>query len=89
MLSYGNIVNGLKENEKRWLKVILGAELMLPEAGFREAIDVYGIMKEIGEDKKTIVYQDVTSEERFCAELCPEYIGYLRKALKPYTPTQN
>ena len=85
LLSYANRVNGLKENEKRWLKGILGAEVVLPrEAGFREAIDVYGITSGIGEDKKTVVYYDVTSEEHFCVELCPEYIDYLKNVLKPY-----
>jgi len=83
LLSLANIINGLKEHEKRWLKVLLGAECRLPQAGFREMIDVYGITKEIGEDKRTVVYQNATSEDHFCVELCPEYIDYLKKVLKP------
>lgn len=82
LLSLANIINGLKENQKRWLRTILEAQVIVGK--YREAFDTEGVKKEIGQDKKTVLYQDVTSEEHFCVELCPEYIDYLRKVLKPY-----
>jgi len=93
LLSYANIINGLKPSEKRkfWIELegkkdvfdtCPHAESVLPQMA-----DPHGIRKEIGEDKKVIAYIDLGEKDHplcTCVELCPEYINYLRKRLNPY-----
>ena len=97
LLSYANIVNGLKEFEKRDLRTKLGTarwEHVDGELG----VVIYSphMQNEMVEDKKTAIYSekpDNHSEKpahstevplHVCAELCPEYIDYLKRILKPY-----
>jgi len=93
LLSYANIINGLKEAEKRKLRTELeGKERMLvecPFAGIKFITDVVfdeNVRKEIGKEKKTVIYVEREEDQilHFCAELCPEYIDYLRKVMKPH-----
>lgn len=94
LLSYANIINGLKPTEKRKLWIELeGKKALLDRFGYPVPENILGsiaaphdIKREIGKDKKIIVY-DVHGEGeplRTCVELCPEYIDYLKKVLKPY-----
>jgi len=97
LLSYANIINGLKEFEKRDLGTKLGTarwEHVDGELG----VVIYSpyMQKERVEDKITAIYSekpdndskefDYRTDEplHVCAELCPEYIDYLKGILQPY-----
>ena len=97
LLSYANIVNGLKEFEKRDLRTKLGTarwEHVDGELG----VVIYSphMQNEMVEDKKTAIYSEKPDKHsempayptevplHVCAELCPDYIDYLKKILKPY-----
>jgi hypothetical protein len=95
ILSYANIVNGLKTKEKMELKPLLEVrrkaigrcpvcKQLLPHICTHET----GILRELVErDKKWVAYANKPEEDQefsFCASLCPEYIGYIRELLKPY-----
>jgi len=96
LLSYANIINGLKETEKRKLKIELQGRTPLAEMvrkGFAPEDELIrgacpdDIKSKIGKDKKTVVYFEPEVEPivlHFCVELCPEYIDYLKTVLKPY-----
>ncbi len=88
LLSYANIINGLKEFEKRHLRTNLDP-VITDDDELGITADVTSIENEIGKDKKTVVYlekPEYPTEQPLhcCAELCPEYIYYLKKVLKPY-----
>jgi len=88
LLSYANIINGLKESEKRHLRTDLDP-VIRNDAELEIIADFSSIEKEIGEDKKTVVYfekPEYPTEQPLhcCAELCPEYIDYLKGILKPH-----
>jgi hypothetical protein len=91
MLCYANMINGLKPSEKRELWTELEGKRTFANKGFSKVelanISVPDEIKRyIGIDKKVMAYADSEDKEvlRTCAELCPEYIDYLRKLLKPY-----
>ena len=65
LLTYTNIINGLKEDEKH-------------------EIGLYLERAAIPERKLVVVYLEESGELSSFAELCPEYIDYLKKILKPY-----
>lgn len=91
LLSYANVINGLKENEKRELKLELQGRKTIYDEGITDevvldfVIDAKEIRKRIGADKKTVIYQNEEyGTAHFCVELCSEYIDYLREMLKPH-----
>jgi hypothetical protein len=91
LLSYANVINGLKEAEKRKLKIELQGRKSIYEGGVTDeavldfVVDADQIKKRIGLDKKTVVYENETyGTLHFCVELCSEYIDYLKEILKPY-----
>lgn len=92
LLSYANIINGLKEAEKRELrKKFEGISFEELKKG-AEGKDVYLFdhLKPDVMDKGHYVllgYEfDKSKKEKwvFCVELCLEYINHLKKVLKPY-----
>lgn len=88
ILSYANIVNGLKESEKRSLRTRLGGaeEVKLEGDGEHHTFALDKIVK----DKKIVFYIECRKPIHkmhvlhCCVELCPEYIDYLKEILKPY-----
>jgi hypothetical protein len=93
VLSYANIVNGLKVEQKIRLKSRLEARRKwIVHGGHMNEITYLGYsdeeMKEIfGENVKLAVYVDDPEKDiplRFGIEICEEYISYLRNLLKPY-----
>ena len=92
LLSYANIINGLKEHERRELKKkfegISFEGLKKDIEG--ESVYLFDQLKPDVMDKGHYVllgYEfDKTKKERwvFCVELCAEYIDHLKKLLKPY-----
>jgi len=111
LLSYANIINGLKEGEKRELRRDL--EVAVKEENGYLRLYAYPI-KNLLESHKVLLFEtpddcvfirhmdwiDESTEPKmygedyekkikgkdwfFCAELSPEYINYLKKALQPY-----
>lgn len=84
LLGYANIINGLKESEKRRLKAKLEGVTEMEES---DTFYIQDFRKDIGKDKKTVVYVEHGEPVHLmhcCIELCPEYIDYLKKVLKPY-----
>lgn len=88
ILSYANIINGLKEFEKRSLTTKLcGVKEAKSESGREEH---YFEFNKMIADKKTVVYIECRQPMHkmhimhCCFELCPEYIDYLKRILKPY-----
>lgn len=71
LLRYANIVDGLKESEKRRLRDVLEGK----SSGY-----VYDMSFEVLPEGKQLV----ANSEHLVVELCPEYIDYLKKVLKPY-----
>ena len=88
LLSYANIVNGLKATEKRKLKNKLEAKIETTLPYGREAYNVHpDVVDGIGEYRKVaILDESLTKQQKpfICVELCPEYIDYLKNVLKPY-----
>jgi hypothetical protein len=95
LLSYANIINGLKPSEKKkiWLELEGKGDILdtCPEDDLPKIGQSRQIRKEIGNDKKVILYVEFFPPFReedhqlcTCVELCPEYIGYLRKTLNRY-----
>jgi hypothetical protein len=82
LLSYANIINGMKEDKKRKLINILQDPLFKIElSGWAE--------NSAREYKKKgrfylISYGQEVTEDLYCAELCPEYIDYIKEFLKQY-----
>lgn len=82
LLCYANVINGLSETEKKELRYKL--EIMTTP------VEYYADMKKELKDKIFFFGYDETWEitEKpkwvFCVELCPKYIDYLKKVLKPY-----
>jgi len=78
LLRYANIVDGLSEGELRRLRSALEAKTSDGEWKLMSAL----------KERSFFFYDDPTSRERIlCAELCPEYIDYLRKILDPHLKT--
>ena len=98
LLSYANIINGLKESEKRDLRTKLGVARLEHVDGELGVViySPYGQEEMEIEDKITVIYSQKPNNDskkstyptevplHVCAELCPEYIDYLKKVLKPY-----
>lgn len=94
LLSYANLINGLKKAERRKLKVQLeGREKVIvvrPRPSFdfvTHIVDPEEIKSKVGKDKKYVTYVDEPEKDlglRSCVELCPEYIDYLKNLLKSY-----
>lgn len=87
LLSYANMINGLKEKEKRELKKSLESRKSLYEADWMKGILDYHVspndtFKEIGIDKKMVIYHDESKKVYSGVEICPEYIDYLKKLLR-------
>ena len=86
LLSYANRINGLSETEKREvlkkMLIFVDKEKGIEECGSFEAYAKLHV------ENKTFLMglESRKGKERasFCAELCPEYIDYLKKILKPY-----
>jgi hypothetical protein len=82
LLTYANIINGMKEDKKRKLINILQDPVFKIElAGWAE--------NSAREYKKRgrfylISYEHDKPEDSYCAELCPEYIDYIKEFLKQY-----
>jgi len=76
LLSYANIINGLKEAGKKELKEKL------------EGKDFEYLLNQAEEGHYVLLgYEFNKAKEKnwvFCNELCPEYIEYLKKLLNPY-----
>ena len=101
LLSYANMINGLKETEKRELRrdleiavVERNGILRLYWAPIKDLLQLTGkvlifeapdfalfLSRPILETYKK---EKIEKDSLFCIELCPEYIDYLRKMLKPY-----
>jgi len=92
LLSYANIINGLKETEKRKLKFELQGRKALilhgvPEDEINAAVSPVDAWVQVGVGKKAVTYfePEVGPEVlHFCIELCSEYIDYLRFLLELY-----
>ena len=94
LLSYANIINGLKQSKKKKLFFELeGREdiyKVAPQEVVSKMAEPYIVGKKIGKDKKVIQYIDLRGEvDGFCpvytcVELCPEYIDFLGDKLKSY-----
>ncbi len=88
ILSYANIINGLKEFEKRSLRAKLEGEREVKSENGKEKH--YLKLDKMLMDKKTVFYIECRKPMHkmhivhCCAELCPEYIDYLKKISKPY-----
>ena len=87
LLSYANMVNGLKATEKRKLKNKLEAKIETTLPYGREAYNIHpDIVNGIGKDKKVAICDESLTKQQdylfICVELCPEYIDYLKKVLK-------
>jgi len=91
MLCYANIINGLKPSEKKklWFELEGKKDLhnkVLSEHELTSFAVPDAIIEQIGSDIKVMAFGDTKDEfvAHTCVELCPEYIDYLRKLLKPY-----
>jgi len=99
LLSYANIVNGLKETEKRELRKDLQIaleeenELRLYYAPIKDLIQLTDkVLLFEAPEFASFLSPHIVDYERekiekeffFCVELCPEYIDYLKNVLKPY-----
>jgi len=74
LLRYANIVDGLKEFEKRKLRNVLEGE------SFEDIDDIASKVP-----STTRIFKSYNRKDPFfVVELCPEYIEYLRKILKLY-----
>ena len=92
LLSYANIINGLKPSDKKRLWFELeGRE---KDRGFYEdlpkTVTPQAVSEKIGRDKKVVFYTEPRAEKRgflpihTCVELSAEYIDFLRRKLNPY-----
>jgi hypothetical protein len=93
LLTYANIINGLKGDEKDQLKVDLEGQRHLLRCGFKKTpldyfvnVEPRPLLRGISTmpDKKLVIYSADSGELSSFAELCPEYIDYLQKMLKSY-----
>lgn len=91
LLCYANIINGLRPTKKRKLWNELEGKKAFRDSDFsqNELANIAvpdEIKKQIGLDKRVMTYADLEEEDvlRTCVELCPEYVDYLKKVLKPY-----
>lgn len=87
LLNYANIINGLNETKKRELRKKL--EIVIDLQKKEVYPEYYENFREELLDKIFLFgYDEISNEKKpkwvFCAELCPEYIDYLRKILKPH-----
>ncbi|MHA1833568.1 MAG: hypothetical protein ACTSV7_06215 [Candidatus Baldrarchaeia archaeon] len=80
LLNYANIINGLKEDEKRKLKEKFEGEnsylidQLKPDVMDKGYYVLLGYEFDKGKKANWV----------FCVELCAEYIDHLKKLLKPY-----
>jgi len=90
LLSYANIVNGLKESTKRELRVKLE---VWKKGNFIEDIGEYepdvwvAFVPKVGTDKHVVYLEkreDSENDYHLCIQLSHEYIDYLKNLLKPY-----
>lgn len=86
ILSYANVINGFTEETKRRLKV---SPIFCDFTDWKELPDMDKFREQIGYKMHTIGFDEIDKETgraklSFCAELCPEYIDYVRGILKPY-----
>jgi len=88
ILRYSNLINGLKEFEKRKLKDKLqGTKLKWGEEGEKGQVlgkDIKNMFKQTGIEYMFAKPDPETNEWQFMFELRPEYIDYLKTTLKPY-----
>jgi len=90
LLSYANIINGLKENEKRKLRIDLEGRRTVYEHGVRNEDRLKGmvrpndVLNKIRKEKKAVIYEPDSGMLQLCVELCPEYIDFIKKLMKPY-----
>ena len=88
ILSYANIINGLKESEKRSLRTKLGGAKEVKSEGDIEH-HTFKLDKNL-RNKKIVFYIECrqpmhkTHIWHCCAELCPDYIDYLKGILEPF-----
>lgn len=86
LLNYANMVNGLKEHEKRELRN--GLQLLFEGQTADERTESIKNLRECVPSKLLYGlqanYRDKTVNFMTCVELCPEYIDYLKEILKPY-----
>jgi len=82
LLSYANIINGLKEAKKRKLRSKLECVKEVRFEGDKEIADV-----KVPIPKKFVFFVEHGEPVHVVncfIELCPEYIEYLKKVMKPY-----
>lgn len=79
VLRYANIIDGIDESKKRALRPHL--EIV---KGEEDPYKLWTVAFLLPENKKELVYFSEEEEPYHCAELCPEYIEYLKNILKPY-----
>ena len=104
LLSYANLVNGLKEWKKRELRINLEITtdegngslnlywepikhlLHLPNKVMMFEAKDRALFISTAETHRFESYkkEKIEKDSLFCVELCPEYIDYLKKVLKPY-----
>ena len=91
LLSYANIINGLKPTEKKKLWFELEGRERLPrKQDLQFAVSPHIVSEKIGKDKKVVFYVDYREREQgflpthTCVELSTEYIDFLRKKLNRY-----
>ena len=86
VLRYANIIDGLSEEEKRYLRFDL--ELVVGMSDRQFAIDEKRIedLDFRFADKKKLVFFDenIAGKMALCVELCQEYIDYLKLVLKQH-----
>ena len=87
VLSYANIINGFSEEKKRrLLRYIPGLGDFIE---LQSVAEIVKFRQSLGRKVATLGYDEIDKKTNrvkfsFCAELCPEYIDYLREILKPY-----
>jgi hypothetical protein len=86
LLTYSNIINGFKEAKKRLL--IQHLEFVSRKGTLNEVsgevekcdwLKVGAMLSVVGCDKKLASYSDDNRRLYAMAELCPEYIAYIKK----------
>ena len=82
ILRYANIIDGLRETEKKELKYKLQGVKKVGKNG----VIKYIIVQDLKDHARELIFEGKGKrmEPCFCPELCPEYIDYLKKVLKPY-----
>ena len=95
LLHYANRINGLKEEQKNKIRLDLEGKRFLHYSGFESTpLDEFmvaesqpkALLRGISytSDRKLVIYPTDSGELSSFAELCPEYIDFLKSILKPY-----